>query len=91
LSIYKERMVEPIVIEKIVYSSYTPAQKRATEKWNKANWNKVLEAERLRYQRRRERLREFLELAQLVRATEHPEYIPPPPKRKYHRKYERDE
>jgi len=84
-------MSQPIIVERIVYSSYTDAQKRATEKWNKKNWNKVLENERLRYHRRREQLREFLELTSLVRATEHPEYIPLPPKRKYHRKFEREE
>ena len=84
-------MSQPIVIERIIYRSYTEAQKRATEKWNKKNWDKVLANERTRYHRRKENLREFLELASLTKATEHPEYIPLPPKRKYHKKFERGE
>jgi len=84
-------MSQPIIIERVVYSSYTEAQKRATDKWNRKNWNKVLENERLRYHRRREQLREFLELTNLTKAIEHPEYARLPPKRKYHRKFQSEE
>jgi hypothetical protein len=84
-------MSTPLIIERIIYRSYTQAQKRATDKWNKANWDRVLANERGRYYRRKEQNKPFIELTNLVKAIEHPEYVPPPPKRKYHRKFEREE
>ena len=72
----------------IIYSSYTDAQKRATDKWNKKNWDKVLAAERERYYKRKERLYDFFQLAKLIEAVRHKEFIPKPPKKN---KYQRDD
>lgn len=58
----------------VVYRSYTEAQKRASEKWNRANWERVKELERLRYKRRVEDMLPFYELSGMVKAIAHPEY-----------------
>lgn len=66
----------------VVYSSYTEAQKRASEKWNRANWERVKELERLRYKHRVDEMLPFYELAGMMKAIVHPEYKPRRPYRR---------
>lgn len=58
---------EPIVI----YSSYTPAQRRASQKWNKKNWDYIKAKERERYHKRVENNQPFYELTRLTKAVDY--------------------
>ena len=54
-------LIEPIVDANIKYSSYTPAQKKANQKYREQNRDKVNEQRKQYYQKKKEEDPEFLE------------------------------
>lgn len=54
-------LIEPIVDGNIKYSSYTPAQKKANQKYREQNRDKVNEQRKQYYQKKKEEDPEFLE------------------------------
>jgi hypothetical protein len=67
-------MTTPQVIIIVKRTSYTEAQKRATQKWNQAHPEKLREYRMRTYYKKREQERDFVELARLSEAAVHPEF-----------------